>query len=267
MGEIYMIKNKIDGMMYVGQTKFTSTKRFRQHINKALNTTRNLHLYNAMRKYGIENFELIVLESDIDENMLDARESYYIEKYDTLNNGYNCTSGGGGMRNYHHSKETRKKMSIGISNSMWKINTPERAKKISDAQKGRKFTEEHKKHIKESIHDRYGDGNPFYGKHHTDDTKHKISDANTKYRVVQKSGEDVLNIFDSVTESAQYCIDSGLTSAKITSVMYRIYYTCVGNQKVCYGYNWEYLEKCIDYPENGSNPEDEQPGKVPTDSN
>ena len=77
----------------------------------------------------------------------------------------------------------------------------------------------------------------------------------------------MLNIFDSVTESAQYCIDSGLTSAKITSVMYRIYYTCVGNQKVCYGYNWEYLEKCIDYPENGSNPEDEQPGKVPTNSN
>ena len=267
MGEIYMIKNKLDGMMYIGQTKYTSEKRFKQHVNKAKNTSRNLHLYNAMRKYGIENFELVVLESGIDENMLDERETYFIEKYDTLNNGYNYTNGGGGIRNYHHSEESRKKMSEKISAAMWKINTPERAKKISEAQKGRKFTEDHKRHIKESVHDRYGEGNPFYGKHHTDATKQKISDANTKYSVVQKNCDSVLNTFDSVFEAAQYCIDSGFTSAKMSSVMYRIYYTCIGKQKVCYGYNWEYLEKCIDYPEKGSSSEDEQPNEAPTNSN
>lgn len=267
MGEIYMIKNKLDGTMYIGQTKYTSEKRFKQHVNKAKNTSRNLHLYNAMRKYGIENFELIVLESGLDENMLDERETYFIEKYDTLNNGYNYTSGGGGIRNYHHSEESRKKMSEKISAAMWKINTPERTAKIIAAQKGKKLTEDHKKHIKESVGDRYGENNPFYGKHHSDKTKKKISDANIEYSVCQYDGDKLLNIFDSVESASLYCIQSGYTGAKLSSVMYRIYYTCAGNQKVCYGYNWEYLEKCIDYPEKGSSSEDEQPNEAPTNSN
>lgn len=266
LGDIYLITNKVTGMMYVGQTKYSADRRFKEHVHNALNTKRNLHLYNSMRKYGIENFELTILETCVDESMLDEREMYYIDKYDTFNSGYNYTKGGGGVRGYHHSKETRLKMGASISNAMWKINTPERTAKIIAAQKGRSFTEEHKQHIKESIGDRYGKNNPFYGKHHSSCTKRKISDSKIIYNVCQYENGILLNTFSSVENAAMYCIESGYTCAKLRSVMYRIYYTCIGKQKECYGFNWKYLEKCIDYPESGSNSEDEQPNEVPTNS-
>ena len=60
------------------------------------------HLYSknktyfdrALKKYGSENFDLIVLEDNIPNDMLDEKEIFYIKKYDTFNNGYNCTLGG-----------------------------------------------------------------------------------------------------------------------------------------------------------------------------
>lgn len=241
-----MILNKVTGMMYIGQTKYKSEQRYKEHINVALHTKRNLHLYNSIRKHGVENFELTVLETEVDEDSLDEKEMYYIDKFNTFRNGYNNTKGGGGVRGYHHSQETRKKMGSGIKASMWKINTPERTAKIIAAQKGRKFTEEHKQHIKESIKDRHGTNNSFYGKHHTEETKNKISEANSKYCVLQILDGNILNTFDSVIEAAEFCISNKYTSAKLSSVMYRIYYTCKGNQKVCYGFEWKYKEKCID---------------------
>ena len=137
-------------------------------------------------------------------------------------------------------------MSVSIHNSMWKINTPERTEKIRAAQKGRKFTEEHKQHIKDSIKDRYGKNNSFYGKHHREETKKIWTLINTKYDVIQMKNGEIINIFTSIKNAALFCIENEYTSAKLSSVMYRIYYTCKGNQKLCYGYEWKYKEKCID---------------------
>lgn len=241
-----MIRNKITQDIYIGQSKYSGYVRYKQHLAEAEHTNRNLRLYNAFRKYGSENMELIILETDVAEKDLDRLEQYYIQKYDSLNNGYNNTLGGGGVRGYHHSKETRKKMSIGIKNSMWKINTLERTAKIIASQKGRKFTEEHKQHIKESIKDRTGENNSFYGKHHTEETKNTLSLINTKYNVIQIKDGVILNVFESVKCAATWCIENNLTSAKLSSVMYRIYHTCDGHQNICYGFNWKYIKKCID---------------------
>ena len=56
MGVIYMIKNKLDGTMYIGQTIFTAQKRFNQHLACARNTKKNKRLYNAIRRDGGEQF-------------------------------------------------------------------------------------------------------------------------------------------------------------------------------------------------------------------
>ena len=53
---IYKITNKINGKVYIGQTIRSLEIRKRGHIQCA-EQGMNRHLYNAMRKYGIENFE------------------------------------------------------------------------------------------------------------------------------------------------------------------------------------------------------------------
>lgn len=61
------------------------------------------HLYRAMRYYGIDNFYIVQLE-EVEDNELNDREKYWIDKYDSFQNGYNMTLGGSGNRKY--SKET-----------------------------------------------------------------------------------------------------------------------------------------------------------------
>lgn len=246
MGEIYMIENIITGYKYIGQSKYSGIVRYKAHVKEATHNKTNLRLYNAFRKYGTQNMKLTIFETGVPEEKLDELEIYYIAKYDTYNNGYNNTTGGGGVRGYYHSNQTKRKISIASKRNMYRINTPERTAKIIAAQKGRPFTEEHRQHIKNSIGNREKENNPFYGKKHTLESKLKMSDSSIKYGVFQMKDEKVLGVFKSVKEAAIWCIDNNYTNATLSSVMYRIYYTCKGNQKLCYGFNWKYVKKCID---------------------
>lgn len=92
-GIIYKITNKVNGKSYIGQTRYTLEFRWRQHIHKKDNT----YFHNAIRKYGVENFEKEILE-ECDYTDLNKREIYYIAKYDSFKNGYNLTIGGDGVR-------------------------------------------------------------------------------------------------------------------------------------------------------------------------
>lgn len=51
-----------------------------------------------MRKYGIENFEIIPVEQVSPNVDLEAREIYWIQYYNTYIDGYNATIGGDGRR-------------------------------------------------------------------------------------------------------------------------------------------------------------------------
>lgn len=92
-GIIYKITNKVNNKSYIGQTRYTLEFRWRQHQHKKDNT----YFHNAIHKYGIENFELEVLE-ECEYKNLNSREIFYIAKYDTFKNGYNLTIGGDGNR-------------------------------------------------------------------------------------------------------------------------------------------------------------------------
>ena len=52
-------------------------------------------LYQAMRRYGFDNFEFSVIEECRNEELKD-KERYYISAYDTVVNGYNEALGGVG---------------------------------------------------------------------------------------------------------------------------------------------------------------------------
>lgn len=94
-GKIYIIKNKINEKVYIGQTTMTLNERFRCHLKPSTCKTRGSYkLYNAINKYGAENFYCELLCETDDLESLNHLEMYYIDKYDSYDNGYNSTRGG-----------------------------------------------------------------------------------------------------------------------------------------------------------------------------
>jgi group I intron endonuclease len=134
---IYKTTNLINGKFYIG---FDSKNR---DILKYPGSGLKLNL--AIEKYGIDNFEKVILEYVNEDNWGD-REKYWIDVTDARNIGYNIAKGGSGgstREGYANSDNMR----MNISNS-------KKGHPLSESHKesltGRKFTEEHKKNISES---------------------------------------------------------------------------------------------------------------------
>lgn len=84
---IYKITNTINGKCYIGQS-IDIVRRWRQHRTDY--QTEEKVLYRAIRKYGLENFSFEVLE-ECEVTALNERELFWINEYDSYNNGYNAT--------------------------------------------------------------------------------------------------------------------------------------------------------------------------------
>ena len=124
--EIYKITNISSGKIYVGQavTHILNHKRyrpyghqgrFRCHISEAFSQKKNQshYLNNAIRKYGVEDFVVELIEcceiSDAND-----KEIHYIKTFNTLfPNGYNLKNGGSV---FTHSDESKKRVSNGVIN-------------------------------------------------------------------------------------------------------------------------------------------------------
>lgn len=93
MGHIYAITNSINGKKYIGLTRQKDpNNRWKDHISESKNNPKYpIHL--AIKKYGLENFNFEIIEI-CEEEILEEREIFYIEKYNTFYDGYNATLGG-----------------------------------------------------------------------------------------------------------------------------------------------------------------------------
>lgn len=116
MNYIYGYQNKITGKWYVGQTSRSIKERHRSHLSSAYHNTCNDYnclFHKKIREYGIENFELILLEEVADKSLLDEREQYWIkEKHSFVkDNGYNLTTGGQQRKNNEDYQDIRQKFS------------------------------------------------------------------------------------------------------------------------------------------------------------
>lgn len=122
MGNIYKITNKINNKVYIGQTKQTVEARWKRHLQCAKSKV-NRYLYNAMNHYGYDNFVLEVIEQ-CDDTLLDEREKYWIQYYNSFNNGYNMTLGGGGgntwTNNPHKELTIERIKNTKIKNGTWR---------------------------------------------------------------------------------------------------------------------------------------------------
>ena len=94
---IYKITNKITNQCYIGQS-IDIARRWRAHKQTAENNSIKAPLYEAIRQYGLENFNFEIL-IECQPKELNALEKDYIYQYDSYSNGYNQTSGGAGTSN------------------------------------------------------------------------------------------------------------------------------------------------------------------------
>ena len=96
IGFIYKIENTITNQCYIGQT-VNYNRRKSTHINRLRrNAHDNPKLQNAWIKYGEAAFTFEVWEFQIESlKELDNLECEYIERYNSLEKGYNLVPGGG----------------------------------------------------------------------------------------------------------------------------------------------------------------------------
>lgn len=152
---IYCIKNKLNDKEYVGMTKRPLNSRWKQHISDSfrLNSWEwNTHLGNALKKYGVENFKIFVIEECKSFEEMVQKEIYHIKERKSFNKfgGYNMTEGGEGKLAFKHSEETKKKIGLG---QIGKIMSLEARKKCSIAKQGKYIRGKHPKATKLLIND------------------------------------------------------------------------------------------------------------------
>jgi group I intron endonuclease len=135
---IYKIENKINGKTYIGQTKNALTKRIANHLKN------RSFIGSALRKYGLQSFEISVIDEANTKEVLNEKEQYWIKVCNcSVPFGYNIIQGGSystGMSGKHHSESSLQRMrsqQAGENNGMYgRKDSEETRKKIGDAEKG-----------------------------------------------------------------------------------------------------------------------------------
>lgn len=108
---IYMFRNLLNGKCYIGQAE-KLRKRLLYHLSNLKNERYDTPIYKALNKYGLENFELKILQTFHDalgsrtKQLLNYWEIKYIEEYNSYGStGYNQTKGGDeGIKDYKPQK-------------------------------------------------------------------------------------------------------------------------------------------------------------------
>ena len=97
MFNIYKISNTINDKLYIGVTTRAIEERFQEHKSR-IEERNSIHLYQAMEKYGRDKFQIeLICTANSREEMFE-KEKYYIQYYNSYNNGYNMTLSGEGVK-------------------------------------------------------------------------------------------------------------------------------------------------------------------------
>ncbi|MEW8963192.1 NUMOD3 domain-containing DNA-binding protein [Paraclostridium dentum] len=256
MGYIYKITNRTNNKIYVGMTRLPIEKRWKKHLSSYMNS--NMKLHEAMRKDGVENFVIEMLEV-VDDELLPERERYWIKVLNSqYPNGYNITPGGYklfGKENpfygKRHTQETKYKISQIASQRKGNLNpfyghkhTEEAKRRISNANKGKVHSEDYKEYMKKI---NTGKLNPFYGRKHSETTKQYLSlIRQTKNIVMQDENKNIIKYFSCMKKVVDYIRKQNFSRAKtqnksIASAISK----AIRHHTKAYGYYWDTQQESV----------------------
>lgn len=169
---IYQIINLVNEIIYIGSAKDLHIRRIGHFSALKNNRHYNSYLQRAWNKYGEENFWFVILEY-CNEDQLIEKEQFYIDTFDTFNNGYNLRPKANNNLGYKHKEETKEKMSnVHIGKEISKESVKKQAE--TKIKRGTIYpTEETKKKLSEKV-------SPMKGKKHTEEAKEKMRQHSKK---------------------------------------------------------------------------------------
>jgi group I intron endonuclease len=224
MYTVYQHKNKINGKVYIGITSRIPEDRWGVD---GCNYRSSPHFYSAIQKYGWDNFEHNILFDNLTKEQACIKEQELIKYFNSMDRefGYNSTSGG---ETFVLNEDTRKKQSIamlGNKNGAGHPCSEEKKTKISQAQKGRQLTKEHKEKLSVAA------------------TKRHISCSEEKKEKLSKNYPNKKKVYceelDRVFDSVQQCgKELGIPATNISKL-------CNGRGKTLKGYHFKYYNDTI----------------------
>ena len=255
MAYIYRILNKISKKCYIGETKCKDVIwRWNQHKQKIEINKGCPALRDAVKKYGIDNFEFSVLIICFDDERF-KYEIEYIKKYNSVvPNGYNLTNGGegGGFQGKTHTEEVKN----GIKNKLKQkyIDNPELKEQMSERNKIVMSNPEIREKIKNGILNSENwkkvvanmRNRNHKNSNHTEETKNKISESLKKYHAgnVKNECDNKLG-----TKIKQYDINNNLLNeytsisdaSRNTSIQRKLISLYLrGKTNIAGGFIWKY---------------------------
>ena len=193
-GFIYLFHNLINNKCYVGKTVDVD-RRYHEHIRGKNDS----YLHRALLKYGVENFDFLILEHITCDNYeelnekLNELEISYIKKYQSYEKGYNLTTGGEGAPGAKRSEHTRRLMAQSkkgdknpMKNVEFKLRMVESLKEYYRNYGSKPLSEEARKKIslansgeKNGMYGKTGEQNPSFGR---DWTKYVTDEQLVEFR-------------------------------------------------------------------------------------
>lgn len=184
-----------NGKVYIGITCQNPKERWRNGHGYRNNN----HFFKAIQKYGWNNIEHKIVYKNLTQQEAEEREKYLIYIFDSTNRKYGYNIQLGGSSNNKHSDKTKEK--IRQANAGKKL-TEETKIKISNSNKGKKGPVISKLAKEKLSRERTGNGNPMYGKHHTEESRAKIRKNNKKSRKVVCLNNN--KVFNTAIEAAHW---------------------------------------------------------------
>lgn len=212
LGNLYIVTNSINTKVYIGKTYTSLEERWKRHIRDAFRTDRenNTKFYNALRKYGPEQFK-IELIAQFDECILEQKEQEYIAKHNSFNNGYNSTLGGDG----NTLKNIDEQLVLDLYNSGLTINAIKLELGLGSTRNISNIIKNSGLNIKRQT--------KVYVEQYTLDGK-------------------ILNIFESKTDAWKWLVENYKHDIKRNTAYYYIKRSSDGLQEKAFGYKWKQYE-------------------------